>query len=82
MYLFSELNFLPLMLLLALWALGGWLLVSRIFDLPASERMWIGLGVGLTVQTCWKLNGKKPAGVPEHAVRPQAWASVTVTSKM
>lgn len=51
MYLFSELSPLPLIILLSLWALGGWLLVSRIFDLPASERAWIGLGVGLTVST-------------------------------
>ena len=51
MYLFSELNIFPLILLLALWALGGWLIVSRIFDLHPTERPCIGLGVGLTVST-------------------------------
>ena len=51
MYLLTELNPLPLILLLTLWALGGWLMVSRIFDLTPSERPWIGLGVGLTVST-------------------------------
>src|SRR5258706_3358012 len=51
MYLFSELNFFPLILLLALWALGGWLIVARLFDLHPSERGLIGLGVGLTTAT-------------------------------
>src|SRR5688572_22518082 len=51
MYLFSELNFFSLILLLALWALGGWLIVARIFDLEPHERGLIGLGVGLTIAT-------------------------------
>jgi len=51
MYLFTELNILPLILLLALWALGGWLMVARVFSLAPSERIWIGLGVGLTTAT-------------------------------
>ena len=51
MYLFNELNFIPLLFLLALWTFGGWLIVSRIFDLHPSERPWIGLSVGLTVST-------------------------------
>src|SRR5688500_5642914 len=51
MYLFSEFNFFPLILLLALWALGGWLMVARVFDLQPAERGLIGLGVGLTVAT-------------------------------
>lgn len=51
MYLFTELNFFPFVILLALWSLGGWLIVSRIFDLDPAERPWIGLGVGLTVAT-------------------------------
>jgi hypothetical protein len=50
MYLFSEFSIFPLTLLLAFWALGGWLIVSR-FELPAYERGLIGLGVGLTVST-------------------------------
>ena len=48
MYLFSEFSILPLLLLLALWGLGGYLIVSR-FDIPAHERGLIGLGVGLTL---------------------------------
>lgn len=48
MYLFSELSLLPLIILLALWTLGGWLILSR-FELPAHERGLLGLGVGLTL---------------------------------
>ncbi len=51
MYLFSEINPLPLALLLTLWTLGGWLILSRLFDLPAHERGLLGLGVGLTLST-------------------------------
>ena len=51
MYLFNELNFIPLLLLLALWALGGWLMVAAAFDLDPAERIWAGMGVGLTVGT-------------------------------
>ena len=51
MYLFSELNFIPLIILLALWAFGGWMMVARAFNLDSSERAWIGLGVGLTTGT-------------------------------
>ncbi|MCX7756648.1 MAG: hypothetical protein N2117_15580 [Anaerolineales bacterium] len=47
MYLFSELSSLPLFLLLALWAAGGWLILSR-FNVPDHERGLLGLGVGLT----------------------------------
>ena len=56
MYLFSEINFIPLILLLALWTLGGWLITARIFDLPARERGLIALAVGLTLGT-WFANG-------------------------
>ena len=49
MYLFSELNFLIVIPLLALWALGGWLILARTFDLNPTERGLAGLGVGLTV---------------------------------
>jgi hypothetical protein len=51
MYLLSELNLFPFMLLLALWTLGGWLILSRLFDLPAHERGLLGLGVGLIIST-------------------------------
>jgi hypothetical protein len=51
MYLFSELNVFSVILLLALWALGGWLMVARAFDLYPSERGLVGLGVGLTTAT-------------------------------
>jgi hypothetical protein len=51
MYIFSEISPLPLILILALWALGGWLILSRLFDLPAHEHGLLGLGVGLTVST-------------------------------
>lgn len=54
MYLFSELNFLPLVLLLALWALGGWLITARI-NLPARERGLVSLGIGLLLGT-WFAN--------------------------
>ena len=55
MYLFSELNILPALLLLALWTLGGWLITARTFDLPAHERILVGLGVGLVTGT-WLAN--------------------------
>jgi hypothetical protein len=48
MYLLTEFSILPLFLLLALWAVGGFLIVSRC-DLPANERGLVGLGVGLTL---------------------------------
>jgi hypothetical protein len=51
MYLFSEINFLVVILLLALWTLGGWLILARTFNLAPEERGLIGLGVGLTVST-------------------------------
>jgi hypothetical protein len=55
MYLFSEINFIPLILLLALWTLGGWLITARVFDLSARERGLISLAVGLTLGT-WFAN--------------------------
>lgn len=48
MYLLSELSPLPLLLLLALWMAGGWLLLSRFAIFP-HERGLLGLGVGLTL---------------------------------
>ena len=55
MYLFSELNILAVLLLLALWTLGGWLMLARTFDLPAAERGLLGLGLGLVTGT-WLAN--------------------------
>jgi hypothetical protein len=51
MYLFSELNFLVVIPILLLWALGGWLILARTFDLNPAERGLAGLAVGLTVGT-------------------------------
>ena len=55
MYLFSELNLLPLLLLLALWTLGGWLMTVHAFDLPAHERGLVSVGLGLVSGT-WLAN--------------------------
>lgn len=55
MYLFSELQGIPLILLLALWALGGWLITARTVNLPARERGLISLGIGLVLGT-WFAN--------------------------
>src|SRR5215211_2493761 len=49
MYLFSELQIVPLLLLFVVWGLGGWLMTLRWFDLEPHERAFIGLGVGLVV---------------------------------
>jgi hypothetical protein len=48
MYLFSEFALLPLILLFALWFVGGYLIATR-FDLPAHERGLVGAGIGLTL---------------------------------
>ena len=57
MYLFSELNILPALLLISLWTLGGWLITARTFrqNIPARERGIVGLGLGLVVGT-WLAN--------------------------
>jgi hypothetical protein len=55
MYLLSELNLLPALLLLALWTLGGWLITARTFNLPARERGLVSVGVGLVTGT-WLAN--------------------------
>ncbi len=55
MYLFSELNLLPLLLLLAIWTLGGWLMTARVIGLPAHERGLVSLGLGLLIGT-WLAN--------------------------
>lgn len=55
MYLLSELNLFSVLLLLALWTLGGWLIISRAFNLPIHERGLVSLGVGL-VSATWLAN--------------------------
>ncbi|MBN2119194.1 MAG: hypothetical protein JW730_21670 [Anaerolineales bacterium] len=49
MYLFNELQILPLLLLFLLWGFGGWLLTLRWFDLEPHERGLIGFGLGLVI---------------------------------
>lgn len=49
MYLFSELQPLPLLLLFLLWGVGGWLMTLRWFDLEPHERGFVGFGLGLVV---------------------------------
>jgi len=55
MYLFGELQIVPLMALFILWGLGGWLLTLRWFDLETHERGFIGFGLGLIVAN-WMAN--------------------------
>jgi len=43
----TPLDLLPLLLLCALWAGGGWLLAAYAFRLRARERLWVGLSIGL-----------------------------------
>ncbi|NCT19631.1 MAG: hypothetical protein CO094_08205 [Anaerolineae bacterium CG_4_9_14_3_um_filter_57_17] len=50
MYLFSEFSLPLFLLLLTLWTLGGWGLLAR-FDLSPRERLFLGLGLGLTLAT-------------------------------
>src|SRR6186713_2285834 len=49
MYLFNELQIIPLLLLLLLWGLGGWLMTLRWFDLELHERGFLGFGMGLVI---------------------------------
>ncbi|HJR79395.1 MAG TPA: hypothetical protein VJ821_04930 [Anaerolineales bacterium] len=49
MYLFSELQIIPLLLLFLLWGVGGWLMTLRWFDLEPHERGFLGFGIGLVV---------------------------------
>jgi len=53
MYLFSELQIIPLLFLFLLWGLGGWLLTLRWFDLEPGERGFIGFGLGLVIANCF-----------------------------
>ena len=47
MYLLNELDVLPLLLLLLLCGVGGWLMTLRWFDLEPHERSFVGFGIGL-----------------------------------
>lgn len=49
MYLFSELQVIPLLFLFLLWGIGGWLMTLRWFDLEPHERAFVGFGIGLVV---------------------------------
>ncbi|MDQ2692704.1 MAG: hypothetical protein M3Y68_11765 [Chloroflexota bacterium] len=47
MYLLSELEIVPLLFLLLLWGISGWLLTLRWFDLELHERGFVGFGMGM-----------------------------------
>ena len=49
MYLFTEVQIIPLLFLFLLWGLGGWLMTLRWFDLESHERGFLGFGLGLVV---------------------------------
>jgi hypothetical protein len=55
MYLFSELSILPFVIVLLLWALGGWLLATSLFTITPRERGLIGLGLGVILAN-WAAN--------------------------
>ena len=55
MYLFTELQIVPLLFLFLLWGIGGWLMTLRWFDLAPHERGFIGFGLGLVVAN-WLAN--------------------------
>src|SRR5512138_375196 len=49
MYLFNEIQIVPLFLLFLLWSCAGWLLTLRWFDVEPPERGLIGLRLGLVI---------------------------------
>lgn len=49
MYLFSELNLSNIIIIFALWGIGGWLMLSRHFEVSPKERGLVGFGLGLVV---------------------------------
>ncbi len=77
MYLFSELNLLSLLLLLALWTLGGWLMTARAFNLPARERGLVSLGLGLVLGT-WLANWLARLLPPTYAFWGAALLTVAI----
>ena len=55
MYLVTELNPLYFVIILSIWALGGWLIAARLFKLAARERGLLGLGLGVILSN-WSAN--------------------------
>ncbi len=55
MYLFSEFRVIPVFVLMALWAAGGWLISARLFDIKPVERHLVGFGIGLVLSN-WLAN--------------------------
>jgi hypothetical protein len=55
MYIFKEINLLPLVALCLLWGIGGWLMIIRTFNLPEREQSLVGFGTGLVVSN-WLTN--------------------------
>lgn len=55
MYLFSEFQVFPFFILMILWAVGGWLISARLFDLKPVERHLIGFSLGLILSN-WLSN--------------------------
>lgn len=49
MYLFSEFRVIPVFILMALWATGGWLITAGLFELKPVERHLVGFGIGLVL---------------------------------
>ncbi|HLO17031.1 MAG TPA: hypothetical protein VK206_19515, partial [Anaerolineales bacterium] len=49
MYLFSEFQIVPLLLLFLVWGVGGWLMTVRWFDLEPQERGLVGFGMGMMI---------------------------------
>ncbi|MDX9990618.1 MAG: hypothetical protein RBS68_01090 [Anaerolineales bacterium] len=55
MYLFSEISLLPFLVILLLWALGGWLLAAQLFKIAPHERGLIGISLGVILSN-WIAN--------------------------
>ncbi len=55
MYLFSEFRVIPVFALMALWAIGGWLISARLFDRKPVERRLVGFSLGL-ILSHWPVN--------------------------
>jgi hypothetical protein len=55
MYLLREFGLLPVFALTILWAVGGWLICVRLFDLKPAEHYLVGFGIGMTLSN-WLAN--------------------------
>ncbi|MEW6568694.1 MAG: hypothetical protein AB1449_11130 [Chloroflexota bacterium] len=55
MYLLREMSVLPLLLMVAMWGLGGCLLAARLYLLDPRERGLVGLGLGMVLSN-WTAN--------------------------